>query len=179
MFVHNVRSQCSLSMFISNVRSQCSFTMFVHNVRYQCSLPMFVHNVRSQCSLPMFVTNVHCNVHCQVCRLVDAFASKLHASCPPNKNVELGGRDMMKLFPHGITHFIRQGRRIDGGWHIAIERHQQIFSGRQHTSATRRKPNLRDSTISCFLSTVASVCRSERVNCTDTRRPSTICWTPW
>jgi hypothetical protein len=77
----------------------------------------------------MFITNVDCNVHCQVCRLVDAFASKLHASCPPNKNVELGGRDTMKLFPYGITHFIRKGRRIDGGWHIAIARHLQIFVG--------------------------------------------------
>ena len=35
----------------------------------------------------------------------------------------------MKLFPYGITHFIRKGRRIDGGWHIAIARHLQIFVG--------------------------------------------------
>jgi hypothetical protein len=35
----------------------------------------------------------------------------------------------MKMFPHGITHFIRKGRRIDGGWHVAIARHLQIFLG--------------------------------------------------
>jgi hypothetical protein len=61
--------------------------------------------------------------------LIDAFATNLHATSPPNKNVELYGRDNMKLFGHGITHFIRKGRRIDGGWHIAIARHLQIFVG--------------------------------------------------
>jgi hypothetical protein len=55
--------------------------------------------------------------------------TNLQAINPPNKNVELYGRDNMKLFPHGITHFIRQGRRIDGGWHIAIARHLQIWLG--------------------------------------------------
>jgi hypothetical protein len=35
----------------------------------------------------------------------------------------------MKLFQHGITHFIRKARRIDGGWHISIARHLQIFMG--------------------------------------------------
>ena len=60
---------------------------------------------------------------------MDAFASGVHAVTPPNKNVELYGRDTMKLFPHGISHFIRQGRRIDGGWHIAIARHMQVWLG--------------------------------------------------
>jgi hypothetical protein len=35
----------------------------------------------------------------------------------------------MKMFPHGVSHFIRAKRRIDGGWHIAIARHLQIFVG--------------------------------------------------
>jgi hypothetical protein len=35
----------------------------------------------------------------------------------------------MKLFPHGVTHFIRKARRIDGGWHVSIARHLQIFLG--------------------------------------------------
>jgi hypothetical protein len=35
----------------------------------------------------------------------------------------------MKFFPHGLSHFIRLGRRIDGGWHIAIARHLHIFVG--------------------------------------------------
>ena len=43
--------------------------------------------------------------------------------------MELHGRDTMKLFQHGITHFIRKGRRIDGGWHIAIARHMQVYVG--------------------------------------------------
>jgi hypothetical protein len=33
------------------------------------------------------------------------------------------------MFPHGVSHFIRAQRRIDGGWHIAIARHLQIFVG--------------------------------------------------
>jgi hypothetical protein len=53
----------------------------------------------------------------------------VYACTPSNKNVELCGRDAMKLFPHGISHFIRLGRRIDGGWHVAIGRHLQIFVG--------------------------------------------------
>jgi hypothetical protein len=77
--------------------------------------------------------------HCQVCRYIDAFASGLHAMSPPNKNVELYGRDTMKLFPHGITHFIRKGRRIDGGWHIAIARHLQVFVGTTDMISNRSK----------------------------------------
>jgi len=63
----------------------------------------------------------------KVCRLVDEFVTKLAATCPSNKNVELGGRDGFKLFQHGITNFIRGGRRIDGGWHIAMARHLHLF----------------------------------------------------
>ena len=77
--------------------------------------------------------------YCQVCRMIDAFASNLHATSPPTKNVELGGRDAMKLFPHGITHFIRKGRRIDGGWHIAIARHLQVFAGTTDLLSARTK----------------------------------------
>ena len=75
----------------------------------------------------------------QVCRIIDAFTSGHHANSPPNKNVELYGRDTMKLFPHGITHFIRKGRRIDGGWHIAIARHLQVFVGTTDLISTRTK----------------------------------------
>lgn len=65
----------------------------------------------------------------QVCRRIDRFCTHLHETAAPNKNVELAGRDTLKLFRHGITHFIRNGRRIDGGWHISIARHLQIFLG--------------------------------------------------
>ena len=65
----------------------------------------------------------------------------MHATLPPNKNVELYGRDTTKLFPHGITHFIRNGRRIDGGWHIAHARHMQIWLGTTNllSAATKTK----------------------------------------
>jgi hypothetical protein len=33
------------------------------------------------------------------------------------------------LFPHGITHFILKTKRIDGGWHISIARHLNVFLG--------------------------------------------------
>ena len=65
----------------------------------------------------------------QVCRRIDLFCAKVHAEQPGNKNVELGGRDGLKKFKHGISHYIRKGRRIDGGWHIAIARHLHIFMG--------------------------------------------------
>ena len=63
----------------------------------------------------------------QVCRRIDKFVSNLYTTCAPNKNVEMNGRDSFKLFQHGVTHFVRNGRRIDGGWHISIARHFQIF----------------------------------------------------
>ena len=63
----------------------------------------------------------------KVCRLVDKFVTKVAATCPSNKNVELGGRDGFKLFKYGITGYIRGKRRIDGGWHIAIARHLHLF----------------------------------------------------
>ena len=36
--------------------------------------------------------------------------------------MELSGRDALKTFLHGVTGYIRDVRRIDGGWHIAIAR---------------------------------------------------------
>ena len=36
--------------------------------------------------------------------------------------MELGDRDGLKTFAHGVTGYIRDERRIDGGWHIAISR---------------------------------------------------------
>ena len=91
----------------------------------------------------MLLHNVNYNFFTlKVCRAIDAFVTQLHANCPPNKNVELGGRDNLKLFPHGITHFIRKGRRIDGGWHIAISRHLQIFLGTTNIISTQTKAKI-------------------------------------
>ena len=78
----------------------------------------------------MFNVQNVCILHfCQVCRRVDEFVCNLYITSTANKNVELNGRDNFKLFQHGITHFIRKARRIDGGWHISIARHLQIFLG--------------------------------------------------
>ena len=50
------------------------------------------------------------------------------ASMPTNKNVELDGRDGLKLFPHGIcSYFIPNLTRINGGWWISIARHLRMF----------------------------------------------------
>jgi hypothetical protein len=58
-----------------------------------------------------------------------------------NKNVELNGRDTFKLFRHGISHMIINSRRIDGGWHISMARHLQVFVGTTDliSSATKAK----------------------------------------
>jgi hypothetical protein len=63
----------------------------------------------------------------QAKRLLDKFVTNVAEACPTNKNVELGGRDGFKLFPYGVSGYVRGHRRIDGGWHIAIARHLHIF----------------------------------------------------
>jgi hypothetical protein len=83
--------------------------------------------------------NVPILYFCQVCRRVDMFVCNLYITSTANKNVEVNGRDNFKLFQHGITHFIRQVRRIDGGWHISIARHLQIFLGNTNMIGTASK----------------------------------------
>ena len=47
---------------------------------------------------------------------------------PQCKNVELGGRDGLKTFQHGVcSYFIPKVTRINGGWWISIARHLRIF----------------------------------------------------
>lgn len=58
---------------------------------------------------------------------MDRFFANVAGVTPPNKNVELGGRDGFKLFPRGVTHWVRNERRINGGWHVAIARHMHVF----------------------------------------------------
>jgi len=65
----------------------------------------------------------------QVCRLIDQFVCDVAKRTGANKNVELNGRDNMKLFHHGMTHMIRKSRRIDGGWHISMAYHLHLFVG--------------------------------------------------
>ena len=65
----------------------------------------------------------------QVCRRIDRYVCAVARLTGSNKNVELNGRDTFKLFKHGITHMIIKSRRIDGGWHISMARHLQVFVG--------------------------------------------------
>jgi hypothetical protein len=43
-----------------------------------------------------------------------------------NGNVELGERSGLKLFNHGITEYLLNFRRIDGGWYISMIRQLQV-----------------------------------------------------
>lgn len=63
----------------------------------------------------------------QASREVDNFMRDVSATTPPNKNVEVGGRDGFKTFPHGVSNWIRNERRINGGWHVAIARHLHVY----------------------------------------------------
>ena len=65
----------------------------------------------------------------QVCRLIDKFVCDVAKRTGANKNVELNGRDNIKLFAHGITHMIRKSRRIDSGWHISMAYHLHLYLG--------------------------------------------------
>ena len=59
---------------------------------------------------------------------MDAFFIQVAKNVPSCKNVELGGRDGMKVFRHGISCYMRPKiRRINGGWWISIARHFRIF----------------------------------------------------
>jgi hypothetical protein len=44
-----------------------------------------------------------------------------------NTNVEISERDGFKLFPHGFADYVRNGNRIDGGWHMSITRHLHVW----------------------------------------------------
>ena len=47
-------------------------------------------------------------------------------SSAENCNVELGERSGFKRFHHGITDFLRNFRRIDGGWYISMIRQLHV-----------------------------------------------------
>jgi hypothetical protein len=64
----------------------------------------------------------------KVCREVDKFFKNVALQMPCCKNVELGGRDGMKKFSHGISIYMRPKiRRINGGWWIAIARQLRVL----------------------------------------------------
>ena len=61
------------------------------------------------------------------CREVDMFFRNVALEMPRNINVEMGERDGLRGFPHGVTGYVLNKRRIDGGWHISIARQFRIF----------------------------------------------------
>ncbi len=61
------------------------------------------------------------------CREVDMFCRNVALEMPRNINVEMGERDGFRCFPHGVTGYVLNERRIDGGWHIGIARQFCIF----------------------------------------------------
>jgi hypothetical protein len=57
---------------------------------------------------------------------VDFFAKRV-ANMTRNTNVEINERDGFKLFRHGFADYVRNGNRIDGGWHMSITRHLHVW----------------------------------------------------
>jgi hypothetical protein len=81
-------------------------------------------------ALHEFMAHVHRSTgmnKTEACRQVDNFVVGIARSAARSKNVELGGRDGFKTFRHGITGWIRNKRRVNGGWHIAMARHLRVF----------------------------------------------------
>ena len=53
--------------------------------------------------------------------------AKMVSTQARNSNVEINSHDAFKLFPHGFAEYVRSSRRIDGGWHLSITRHLQVW----------------------------------------------------
>jgi hypothetical protein len=60
-------------------------------------------------------------------RAVDTFCRDVSHDNPRNINVEMRERDGFRCFPHGVTSYVLNEKRIDGGWHVSIARHLRIF----------------------------------------------------
>jgi hypothetical protein len=60
-------------------------------------------------------------------RKVDAFCRDVSCQNPRSVNVEMRERDGFRCFPHGVSSYVLNGKRIDGGWHVSIARHFRIF----------------------------------------------------
>jgi hypothetical protein len=61
------------------------------------------------------------------CREVDMFCRNVSVDMPRNINVEMGERDGFRCFPHGVTSYVLNQKRIDGGWYVSIARHFRVF----------------------------------------------------
>ena len=60
-------------------------------------------------------------------RELDTWVVHLARSDTYSTNAEIDGRDHFKKFPHGLAGCVYDGRRIDGGWQIAIALHLHVF----------------------------------------------------
>ena len=60
-------------------------------------------------------------------RDIDNWVVRLARSDTYSTNAEIDGRDHFKKFPHGLAGYVYDGRRIDGGWQIAIALHLHVY----------------------------------------------------
>ena len=61
------------------------------------------------------------------CRHVDMFCRQVSVDVSRNVNVEMYERDGFRTFPHGVTSYVINKKRHDGGWHVSIARHFSLF----------------------------------------------------
>ena len=61
------------------------------------------------------------------CRHVDMFCRLVSVEVSRNVNVEMYERDGFRTFPHGVTSYVMNDKRHDGGWHVSIARHFSLF----------------------------------------------------
>lgn len=61
------------------------------------------------------------------CRHVDMFCRVVSVEVSRNVNVEMYERDGFRTFPHGVTSYVMNDKRHDGGWHVSIARHFSLF----------------------------------------------------
>ncbi len=51
----------------------------------------------------------------------------------------MGERDGFRCFPHGMTSYVINQKRIDGGWHVSIARNFRVFLCTTHLLTNRTK----------------------------------------
>ncbi len=61
------------------------------------------------------------------CRHVNMFCRQVSVDVSRNVNVEMYERDGFRTFPHGVTSYVINKKRHDGGWHVSIARHFSLF----------------------------------------------------
>ena len=99
---------------------------------YQCIPQVTLHGMDEGLTAKLCRGILHFAIACsnldatKVCRNIDRIVLRVAASNTLNSNVELGERSGFKQFRHGVTEYLRNARRIDGGWYISILRHLHV-----------------------------------------------------